>query len=204
MSIPPSPRRPALFRRTKTATASPSADPGVETKASGKGRPTPTRREAEAAARARAKAPTNRKEAVRRQRELRSATSREIRAGMKAGDERFLPPRDKGPVRRFVRDFVDARLCMAEFSVPLLFSSLIASSAGYAETGAGLMNATLLVVVLDSLLLRFRLRRELRRRFPDESLKGTTFYAYMRSLQLRFLRLPKPQVRLGQPLPERY
>ena len=70
--------------------------------------------------------------------------------------------------------------------------------------GIGIMNATLIIVVIDSVFLRCRMRRELTRRFPDESLKGTTFYAYMRSLQLRFLRLPKPQVRLGQPLPERY
>jgi hypothetical protein len=66
------------------------------------------------------------------------------------------------------------------------------------------MNATLLIVVLDSALLRFRMRREMQRRFPDASYKGTTFYAFMRALQLRFLRLPKPQVKLGQPLPERY
>jgi hypothetical protein len=62
----------------------------------------------------------------------------------------------------------------------------------------------MLVVVLDSALLRFRMRREIKRRFPEESLKGTTFYAFMRALQLRFLRLPKPQVKLGQALPERY
>jgi hypothetical protein len=66
------------------------------------------------------------------------------------------------------------------------------------------MNATVLVVVLDSVFLRWRMRKELRRRFPDESLKGTTFYALMRALQLRFLRLPKPQVKLGQQLPDRY
>jgi hypothetical protein len=93
---------------------------------------------------------------------------------------------------------------MAEFTIPLLFSSLLASSAGFAQIGTGLMNATMLVVVLDSILLRWRMRREIKRRFPDASLKGTTFYAFMRALQLRFLRLPKPQVKMGQALPERY
>jgi hypothetical protein len=131
-------------------------------------------------------------------------SSRTIRQGIKAGDERYLPQRDRGPVRRFVRDYVDHRLCMAEFSIPLLFSSLLASSAGYAAIGTGIMNATLLVVVLDSVILRWRMRSELKRRFPGESIKGTTFYAFMRALQLRFLRLPKPQVKLGQPLAERY
>ena len=191
-----------MFRRSKPAvTTTPATSVEESAAAAGKGRPTPTRREAEAAAKARAKAAldpkANRKSA-------RSESSRTIREGIKAGDERYLPARDRGPVRRFVRDYVDHRLCMAEFSIPLLFSSLLASAAGYSAAGAGIMNATLLVVVLDSLLLRFRMRRELKRRFPAESLSGTTFYAFTRALQLRFLRLPKPQLKLGQPLPERY
>ena len=39
---------------------------------------------------------------------------------MKSGDERYLPERDQGPVKRFVRDYVDARLSIAEFLLPLL------------------------------------------------------------------------------------
>ena len=70
--------------------------------------------------------------------------------------------------------------------------------------GSGLLNALLLVIVVDSVLLRFRLRRELRRRFPETDLSGTTFYAIVRALQIRFLRLPKPQVGIGAKLPERY
>ena len=34
-------------------------------------------------------------------------------------------------------------------------------------------------------------------KFPDESLKGTTFYTLLRVLQLRWLRMPKPQVKIG-------
>jgi hypothetical protein len=194
-----------VFRRSKStgSTVAPeSADTAA--KSGGKGRPTPSRREAEAAARARAKSTLDPKASAKQQRAYRAERSREARAGMKAGDERYLPARDRGPVKRFIRDFVDARLCMAEFAIPLLFSSLLASAAGYAEFGTAVMNATMLVVVLDSILLRFRMRRELKRRFPDESLKGTTFYAFMRALQVRFLRLPKPQVKLGQQLPARY
>ena len=37
----------------------------------------------------------------------------------------------------------------------------------------------------------------LRAKFPDESLKGTTFYTIMRVLQLRWLRMPKPRVKVG-------
>jgi hypothetical protein len=57
---------------------------------------------------------------------------------------------------------------------------------------------------MDMVLLRFRLRRELVRRFPDESFKGTTYYAITRAMQMRFMRLPKTQVKIGQTLPEQY
>ena len=59
-------------------------------------------------------------------------------------------------------------------------------------------------MVVDIVMMRRRLRRELARRFPDEDPKGTTYYAVMRSLQMKFMRLPKPQVKIGQELPEHY
>ena len=170
----------------------------------GKGRPTPSRKEAEAAARARAKAALDPKLTRKVTRGKRAEAARAAREGIKSGDERYLRPRDAGPVRRFVRDFVDARLSMAELAVPGFLVSFFLSAAGSQAAGSGLLNALLLVIVVDSVLLRFRLRRELKRRFPDESLSGTTFYALVRALQLRFLRLPKAQVKIGEKLPERY
>jgi hypothetical protein len=191
-----------LFRRTKSA---PEAQPEpVVPKPGGKGRPTPTRKEAEAAARARAKAARNPQAAKGAARSVRSERSQEIRAAMRAGDEKYLLPRDRGPVRRFVRDYVDSRLNMAEFAMPLLIVSLLAQMVGALGLGVGIMNATLLVVVLDAVWLRLRLRKQLRERFGKEHLKGTTFYALMRALQMRFLRVPKPQVRIGQELTGRY
>ena len=201
-----------MFRRSKSDTPpvpdTSSTHTGAtrlgSTTPSGKGRPTPTRKEAEAAARARAKATLDPKAARRGSATTRGERSREIRAGIKRGDERYLPARDQGPVKRFVRDYVDHRLCLGEFAIPLLFASLVFSSAGYATIGSAIINAILLMVVVDTLVLRWRLRREIGRRFPNESAKGVTLYAFMRALQVRFLRLPKPQVRLGQQLPERY
>ena len=61
-----------------------------------------------------------------------------------------------------------------------------------------------MLIVIDLVRLRFRLGRELATRFPDASIKGTTYYAVARSLQMRFMRLPKAQVKIGQQLPERY
>jgi hypothetical protein len=188
-----------LFRRSKT----PAQDAATPVKAGGKGRRTPTRAEAQAAARARAKVPRDRKQLARAQREQRSQANARTREGMRTGDDRFLPARDRGPVRRFVRDYVDARLCMAELLLPLLLLVLITQVVDRALSN-GLWSATILLVLLDTLLLVVRLRRQLRTRFPDTSTKGAVGYGVFRSLQLRFARLPKRQVRLGQKLPERY
>jgi hypothetical protein len=196
--------RSALFRRQKSESAPAVAEPVDATKPGGKGRPTPSRREAEAAARARAKAAMDPRASKKQQRQYRAEKSRTIRQAIKDGDERYLPKRDQGPVKRFVRDYVDTRLSMAEFALPLLFASLLLTSANATVLGSAIMQGTLIIVVVDSLLLRWRMRRELKRRFPEDSLKGTTTYAYMRTLQMRFLRLPKPQRKLGEPLPEHY
>lgn len=176
-------------------------------KEGGKGRPTPSRREAEAAARARAKTPRDKKAAAKLHRDRRAEQRARYREGMRSGDERYLMARDQGPVRRFVRDRVDSRLCMAEFLLPLLLAVMLLQYSGnqtLISFSNGLWLVTLLAVVADTTYLAWRLRRDFRRRFPDESAKGAIFYAVLRALQLRFLRLPKPQVKLGQRLPERY
>ena len=195
-----------MFRRSKTETPS-TTDPTPASSASGKGRPTPTRKEAEAAARARAKTPRTRKEQAAAARAVRGESSRKIREAMKTGDERYLPTRDRGPVRRFVRDFVDSRFSFIELMVPILVVTLILGYSGSTYL-AGVANSVLfgalLLIVLDMVILRFRLRRELARRFPGESVKGATYYAVMRALQMKFMRLPKAQVKIGQKLPETY
>jgi hypothetical protein len=192
-----------VFRRTKSETTATQVAP----KPDGKGRPTPSRREAEAAARARAKVPRNRKEQARAQRAARSESSQTVRAAMKAGDERYYLPRDKGPVRRFIRDFVDSRFSFIELMIPLLIVTMVMGYSGnarLAEIGNTILMGTLLLVILDMFMLRRKLRRELTRRFPDEPLKGTTYYGVTRALQMKFMRLPKSKVKIGQELPEHY
>lgn len=194
-----------MFRRSKSETPDPETVQPV--KEGGKGRPTPTRKEAEALARAKARAPRDRKELAARQRQVRSEESRKIRAAMKTGDERYLPARDRGPMRRFVRDFVDVRFSLVEMLIPLLIISMVLGYSGNSTLmGAStmVMLATFLFVIVDMVILRFRLRRALAQRFPGENHKGTTFYAITRSLQMKFMRMPKAQVKIGQSLPETY
>lgn len=193
-----------MFRRTKSedTTAAPTV-----VKEGGKGRPTPTRREAEAAAKLRSTAGRDKKEASKLLRARRGEANAKMRQGMKAGDEKFLPARDQGVVRRFVRDRVDSRLCMAEFLLPLLLIIMVMQYSGQESlraTSNGIWSATILLVTVDSVFLAWKVKREVKQRFPDESTKGAVFYAILRSLQLRFLRMPKSKVRLGQKLPDRY
>ena len=194
-----------MFRRNKSETDTQSTD--ATEKASGKGRPTPTRREAEAAARARAKVPRTRKEIAKAQRAARVESSQKVRSAMKSGDERYFLARDKGPVRSFIRDFVDSRFSFVELMIPLLIVTMALGYSGnpsLANMGNTILLGTMLLVVIDILLMRRRLRRELARRFPSETMKGTTYYAVMRSLQMKFMRLPKAKVKIGQQLPEHY
>lgn len=195
-----------MFRRTKSEVPSAVSQTTVAREGA-KGRPTPSRREAEAAARARAKTPKSKKEANRVLRERRNEQNTRMRQGLKTGDEKYLPARDQGKVRRFVRDRVDSRLCMAEFLLPLLLVIMVLQYSGQPALqrfSNGLWSATILLVAVDTIYLVWRLRREAKARFPEESTKGLTFYGVLRSLQLRFMRLPKPNVKLGQKLPARY
>jgi hypothetical protein len=192
-----------VFRRTKSE---PTAPPAV-TKPGGKGRPTPSRREAEAAAKARARVPRDRKEQARAQRASRNESSKSVRAAMKAGDERYYLARDRGPVRRFIRDLVDSRFSFIELMIPLLIVTMVMGYSGNARLagiGNTILMGTILLVLLDMVMLRRKLRRELTRRFPDEPLKGTTYYAVSRAMQMKFMRLPKSKVKIGQELPEHY
>lgn len=199
-----------MFGRKKEMPA-PARPAEGDGKPDGKGRPTPTRKEAEAAAKARAKADAKgsrtRKEQAAAQRAARAAGSSKMREAMRTGDDRYLPKRDKGPVKRFVRDFVDHRFSFTELMIPLLLVTMFLGWSGNDRLIAISNSLTLgiiLLVVLDSLILRFRLRKELVRRFGADSVKGTTYYALIRALQPRFLRMPKTQVKIGQQLPEHY
>jgi hypothetical protein len=187
-----------VFRRTSKVDAQPAV---LEDKGPGaKGRPTPTRKEAEAARRERAKAGMDKKAAQKVLRERRADSNSKMRQGMRSGDERYLPKRDQGPVKRFIRDYVDARVSIAEFLMPLLVVIMVMQYSGNKQLfviSSKLWVVTLIVVALDTAWLLFRIKRSLRATFPDADLKGSTFYTILRVLQLRWLRAPKARVKVG-------
>ena len=53
------------------------------------------------------------------------------------------------------------------------------------------------VLVIDTQLIRRRLRQLVDERLPGESTRGLTMYAMMRALQIRRFRVPAPRVRPG-------
>jgi hypothetical protein len=170
--------------------------------AAGKGRPTPKRSEKE---RRRGgpvtPPPRTRKEAAQRQREQAKAARTKVRSAALAGDERFLPKRDAGPGRRLVRDVVDSRRNAGVLLLPsalLLVLAQISGAAAVIELALVLWLAGLLLVLLDTLVLGFAVRRTVRAQLPQERrLRGHIGYALLRSTVFRRWRMPAPLVSPG-------
>lgn len=166
-----------------------------------KGHATPSRKEQQAA-RARPLVVSDRKEATRVNKTKMAEQRERARIGMASGDERYLPPRDKGPQRRWVRDFVDARTSLGEFMIPMMGVVLLMTFVPIPQVqlySVLVIWGFLLLALLDVIIVGFRLKKKLEEKFgADKVQPGYRWYAAMRILQLRVLRLPKPQVKRGQ------
>lgn len=124
-----------------------------------------------------------------------------------AGDEAHMPIQHRGPERRFVRDVVDSRHNIAEYFFPaalalmLVFFLLPIILPQLAQVTTLAMLIVLwggiALCVLDAVLLRRRLRRDLTARFGSVGV-GLVGYGISRAVSLRRLRLPKPKVRHGE------
>ncbi|RIX27674.1 DUF3043 domain-containing protein [Amnibacterium setariae] len=167
--------------------------------AGGKGRATPSRREREAANR-RPIVVADRK-AARRASRGREAEARErARVGMANGEERYLPARDKGPQRRFARDFVDSQWTVGEFLIPVFVLFFIATI--LVPTASWLflpLYGYLALTIVDGLIRAAMIRRRLARKLGGSGNveRGLNFYVIMRAAQFRGLRVPKPLVKRG-------
>jgi len=188
---------------TPTDKAGDGAETGSidEGTAAGKGRATPTRREKEAA-RKRPLVPNDRAEAKKQSRATMQAQRERARIGMANGEERYLPSRDRGPQRKYIRDYIDARFSIGEVLLPVMFMVVIISFFPQPEVAVlsfVVLYAFLVLAVLDAVLLGFTLKRKLSAKFGESRLEsGYRWYAAMRAFQLRAMRLPKPQVRRRQ------
>jgi hypothetical protein len=165
-----------------------------------KGRPTPKRRDAESARKTFTLAPAHSKEEKARQKAAARAARVAQRAAYLRGDENALPLRDRGPVKKFVRNYVDSRRSIGEFFLPIIGVVLIISLFPYALSaviGVVLMYTVLFASIVDGILLSRKIKREVTARFPSDSLKGIGMYGWLRSTQMRRMRAPKPGVSAG-------
>jgi hypothetical protein len=175
-------------------------------KAQAKGRATPSRKEAEAARKKAMKTPMTRKEQMQRERQARADLRRRQQEALRAGRGDALPPRDRGPVRAFARDYVDRRRNVAEYLLPILVVVFVLI---YVPTPWAQLVSTfgwmllIILTVIDEILLVGGLRKQLKLRFPDQSTRGAVGYAVLRSTQLRRIRLPKPAIGRGEDPRER-
>jgi hypothetical protein len=189
-------------RRTTPETADVPAEGAADDdpRPARKGRPTPKRSEAEKARKQRVRPALNRREAMRRDRERMREERARTRQAMNTGDEKHYLARDRGEVRRFVRNYVDSRRTVAEFFLPLILVILLTSLIGVPVVQLAstiIWLGVMVLLIVDLTILGVRVKREVRKRFPDDPGKGHVLYAITRTTQLRRLRLPKPQVKPG-------
>jgi hypothetical protein len=166
-------------------------------KTSGKGRPTPKRTEAQGRRQGPPPPPpTTRKEAYRRMRTSQAANRGTARAAAARGDENYLPARDRGPVRRLVRNVVDTRRNIG--SLFLLIAGLAVVSFfvrnAYVQTYTSLLLMVFfLFFIADSFFLSRRIKKELAEKLPKENPKGAVWYGVSRSTMIRRWRFPKAE-----------
>ncbi|MGW0162334.1 DUF3043 domain-containing protein [Mycobacterium sp. NPDC003323] len=184
-----------------------------------KGRPTPKRNEAArkrgpvapapmttAEARKRRKAvagPKLSKEERKAQKLTRRADMADRRERMMAGEDAYLLPRDKGPVRRYVRDLVDARRNLLGLFMPialgLILVTLSVPTPAVQQPLSYAMPVLLVVMAIDGVIVGRYVNRKVDEKFPDNTETGFKlgFYAASRASQLRRMRAPRPQVNRG-------
>ena len=167
-------------------------------KASGKGRPTPKRTEAQGRRPGPPPPPpTTRKEAYKRMRAQQATRRVEARQGAARGDDSYLPARDRGPVRKLVRDVVDTRRNVGSFFLVIAGVALLGTvvpNLAVRSYASFLLFAFFLLLIVDSVVLSRRINRAVTERFPDAPKRGLSWYGISRSTMIRRWRFPKPDV----------
>lgn len=172
----------------------------TEENRNGKGKPTPKRKEAEKA-HTRTIVSDRTKEARKAERDRVAEERRVARVGMMAGEERYLSLRDRGPQKKLTRDVVDSRFTVGELVMPSLFLVILVSSVPSQQIQLitlALMWTLFLVMAIDGWFIARKVKKIVGARYGVDKLdRGLGWYAAMRSMQMRPMRVPKPQVKRG-------
>ena len=189
-----------MARSTQSpAGTSPGTELNQDSISNGKGHATPTRKEKEAA-RKRPLVANDRVERRRREREAAAAERERARIGMANGEQKYLPIRDRGPQRRYIRDYTDARWSVGELLLPTIafffITSFFPPDSVVQLIGFAIMWFVLLAAIIDAVIVGNILKRKITEKFGSMD-KGGRFYAAMRMVYFRQMRMPKPQVKRG-------
>jgi Protein of unknown function (DUF3043) len=198
-----------FLRRSAEPEPAPAQAPPDTVRVGGKGRPTPKRRDAEAKRRGPAPPPprTQREasklaKANRPNREEQRAAAAARREGMARGDDRYLLPRDRGPVKAYIRDVVDSRPHIMGLFMPLAVLVLLSVVLPFPSMQQYLSLFSLICLVtmiVEGTFLGLSISKKVRAKFPNENVRGLSvgWYAFTRASQIRKFRVPKPRVQRG-------
>jgi len=177
-----------------------AADKNSEKSPHKKGKATPKRKDAVAATKVNSITSPVTKADRSKNREALKAARMEARAAYMRGDESAMPPRDRGPVKRYVRDYVDSRRSLGEYFLPLMIFVLVLTLIPSAEVrfvAIIFMYGAMLYSVVYGIFVSKKIKAIVAEKFPGEPTKGLGLYGWLRSTQMRKLRAPAPQKKLG-------
>ena len=213
----------AVFRRNSAGSSGSTAEDSSPTQSqeapaknkpaaeAGKGRPTPKRSEAErgryqsitgsttsgrgpsTGSAPRGKMTPEDKARVRSERDKRMTA-------MRRGEEWALGPRDRGPIKKLARDYVDSHRRPSEYYMyvlVLLLIALLSRNKALNTYVSPFVLVLVVIVVIDAYFIRRALLKLAAARYPNESTRGMATYAIMRALQIRRFRTPAPRLKPG-------
>jgi hypothetical protein len=137
-----------------------------------------------------------------RKAEARKARERYEHA-MNTGDERYLPARDKGAMKRYIRDHVDSHFWLSEYFLFITIGMLIllftmqTMSQTVTLVGMVALYGLIFVMMGDTYVRSRKLRKAVVAKF-GECPRGNVSYGVMRAMSFRRSRRPKPQVAKGE------
>jgi hypothetical protein len=122
---------------------------------------------------------------------------------MKRGEDWALGPRDQGPAKALVRDFVDSKRRISEYYMFVLLALLVVLFASSKDKSISsyisyFVLLMIVIMIVDAMAIRRGLTRLLSQRMPGTSTKGLLWYAVSRAMWIRRFRMPAPRVHAGE------
>lgn len=156
-----------------------------------KGVPTPSRKEAERLRLERLHPTLTKKERKQREREISRIRS-----------DRAYEEMERRPERVLLRNFIDSRWTMSEFTWPFMFLALAMLLAGgfyplFSIVAQYLVWFIFLVIVMEGIFLWWQFKRVLTERLPYAPRKGLGMYMFSRMITMRRFRRPPTALNRG-------